>query len=167
MSEETNNDIYVHNYKMHYEAKRKELDILLTSSIPTQLSNMKTILWINFLMIGLTLQFIKKFPLPDIVIGFFLLSLCAIFLILIAMLSNRTKEYGVPDDVAHMNSYDNNDGWMKCTAIKVMLGATHGSIIENRKVIVGRAKLMHLATYFTFCSLLLIVIVFAAKHLNL
>lgn len=62
---------YEHNLKLHYEAKRKELDILLSNSIPNQLANMKTILWINFLLIGLMLQFIKNFPLFDTIIGFF------------------------------------------------------------------------------------------------
>ena len=63
---------YEHNLTMHYEAKRKELDIQLSSSMPGQMSTIKTILWINFLLIGLMMQFIKKFPLPDVIVGFFI-----------------------------------------------------------------------------------------------
>ncbi|MDQ7084419.1 MAG: hypothetical protein Q9M36_05605 [Sulfurovum sp.] len=64
-----------HNLKLHYEALRKELDIVLTSSIPQQLANMKTLLWVNFIMIGLILQTIKKFPLPTLLYAFSLLHI--------------------------------------------------------------------------------------------
>lgn len=167
MSKDLTVQNYEHNVKMHYEAKRKELDILLTSSIPSQLSNMKTILWINFLMIGLILQFIKKIPLSDLLIGFFILSLCAILCILVAMLKNRTKSYGVPEDLELMNSYDSTDEWIVFRATKDMMYALQESIKENRKVIIERAKLMHLSTWFTFFSLVLIIISFTLKQLNL
>ena len=156
---------YEHNLKLHYEAKRKELDILLSNSIPNQLSNMKTILWINFLSIGLILQFIKKFPLSDVIIGFFVLSLCAIFTVLIAMLSNRTKSYGVNDDIKMMSIYEDNQ-WPKSQAIFDMLYAVQLSILDNRNVIINRAKLMHIATYLTASSLFFIIYAFVLKQLT-
>lgn len=157
---------YEHNLKLHYEAKRKELDILLSNSIPNQLSNMKTILWINFLSIGLILQFIKKFPLSDIIIGFFILSILAIFTVLIAMLSNRTKSYGVIDDIKMMSAYEDSQ-WTKSQALFDMLNAVQKSIIDNRNVIINRAKLMHIATYLTSNALLFIIFAFVLKQLNL
>lgn len=161
-------DLEVQNYetnlKLHYEAKRKELDILLTSSIPQQLSNMKTILWINFLMIGLMLQFIKKFPLPDTIIGFFILSLAAISSVMLAMLTNRTKSYGVPDDIFQMSKYTDNK-WTISQATLDMMGTLNISIKDNRLVITNRAKFMHLATWFTFASIFFIAISFLIKQI--
>jgi len=165
LSEELEIENYEHNLKIHYEAKRKELDILLTSSIPIQLSNMKTILWINFLMIGLMFQFLKKFPLPDIVIGFFILSLCAIISILFAMLTNRTKSYGVYDDVKTMSTYE-DDNWTKSRAIFDMLNMLQIAIEDNRLVIINRAKLMHVATWFTLASIVFLVIIFSTLQIN-
>lgn len=157
---------YEHNLKMHYEAKRKELDILLSSSIPQQLSNMKTLLWINFLMIGLMLQFVKKFPLPDVVIGFFLLSLCAVIAIMIAMLTHRMKSYGVPDDILHMSTYKDNE-WTISQAILDMLNAADIAVKENRIMVIKRAELMHLSTWFTIGAIFFIVVSFVIKQINL
>jgi len=157
---------YEHNLKMHYEAKRKELDILLSSSIPTQLSNMKTLLWINFLFIGLVLQFIKKFPLPDIIIGFFLFSLLAIIFILFAMLTNRDKSYGVHDDIKLMSQYP-DDRWTKSRAIFDMLNTVQISIIDNRNALLNRAHKMHTATFLTLVALIFIILSFSMKQINL
>lgn len=154
---------YEHNLTMHYDAKRKELDILLTSSIPIQLSNMKTILWINFLMIGLIFQFIKKFPLPDAIIGFFLLSLCAILCILFAMLTNREKSYGITDDLETMSKYKDHE-WTQSQAIYDLLHTVQVSVYDNRMAISKRAKLMHISTFFTLLSIIFIVITFSIKQ---
>lgn len=164
-NEELEIENYEYNLKMHYEAKRKELDILLTSSIPIQLSNMKTILWINFLMIGLMFQFIKKFPMPDIIIGFFILSTCAILSILFTMLTNRTKSYGVYDDITTMSKYK-DDEWTKSRAILVMLNMLQIAIEDNRPVITNRAKLMHIATWFTLTSIIFLAIIFSIKQIT-
>lgn len=157
---------YEHNLKLHYEAKRKELDILLANSLPNQLSNIKTILWINFLMIGLIFQFIKKFPLPDTIIAFFILSSLSIVIVLIAMLSNRTKSYGVNDDLEMMSKLEVNK-WTKSQGLIDMLHALQKSILDNRIVLTNRGKLMHIATWFTLFSILFIIISFMFKHLNL
>ncbi|EFU69155.1 conserved hypothetical protein [Aliarcobacter butzleri JV22] len=157
---------YEHNLKLHYEAKRKELDILLSNSIPNQLANMKTILWINFLLIGLMLQFIKNFPLFDTIIGFFLLSVLAIFTVLIAMLSNRTKSYGVNDNLEMMSTYK-TDQWTKSQALIDMLHTLQKAILDNRRVLINRGKLMYIATWFTLFSIFFIIISFIFKHLSL
>lgn len=156
---------YEHNIKMHYEAKRKELDILLTSSLPQQLSNMKTLLWVNFLMIALMLQFIEKFPLPDTIVGFFFLSLCGIFSVLIAMLTNRKRFHGVPTDRLLMSTYEDND-WTISRATLHMLDAADDAVKNNRKVLLERAKLMHLSTLFTSVSIFFIIVSFFIKQTN-
>ena len=163
------NDLEVENYetnlKLLYEAKRKELDILLTSSMPIQLSNMKTILWINFIMIGVILQFIKKFPMNEIMVGFFYSSSLAIIAILIAMLTSRIKSYGVNDGIDMMATY-NDDKWTKSQALYDMLSTLQLSLEENRKALVKRGKLTNLATYFTFLSIIVIIISFIIKQLS-
>jgi polyferredoxin len=155
---------YETNLKLHYEAKRKELDILLTSSIPQQLSNMKTILWVNFLMIALMLQLLKKFPLPEIVIGFFILSLASILTVLAAMLTNRSKSYGVPNDIFHMNKYADNK-WTVSQATLDMMGTMHTSILENRQVITNRGRLMHLSTWFTLLTIFFAFLTFTSMQI--
>lgn len=156
--------IFEDNIKIHYEAKRKELEILLTSSIRDQLANMKTILWINFLMIGLMFQFINKMPLPNVIIGFFIFSICALSCILLAMLFNRIKSYGVPEDLELINKYDTLDNWVNFRIIKDFMYALQESIEENRTIIINRSKFMYIATWFTFCSLIFIVIAFIQKQ---
>lgn len=165
----TNNEkLQVKKYEksllIHYEAKRKELEILLTSSIRDQLANMKTVLWINLLMIGLMFQFIDKFPLPKTIIGFFILSVSALICILIAMLFKRTKSYGVPEDLELINEYDSTDDWINFRVIKDFMYALQESIKENRAIIIYRAKFMYIATWFTFFSLAFIVIAFIQKQ---
>lgn len=156
--------IFEDNLKIHYEAKRKELKILLTSSIRDQLANMKTILWINFLMIGLMLQFINKIPLPKTIIGFFILSICAISCILLSMILNRIKSYGVPEDLELINKYDSSDDWVNFKIIKDFMYALQESIEENRAIIINRAKFMFMANLLTFSSLVFIVIAFIQKQ---
>jgi hypothetical protein len=155
---------YETNLKLHYEAKRKELDILLTSSIPQQLSNMKTLLWVNFLMIALMLQLLKKFPLPDIVIGFFILSLASILTVLVAMLTNRSKSYGVPNDIFQMSKYTDNQ-WTVSQATLDMMGTIHTSIQENRQVITNRGRLMHLSTWFTLLTIFFAFFTFTSMQI--
>lgn len=155
---------YETNSKLHYEAKRKELDILLTSSIPQQLANMKTILWINFLMIGLMLQLIKKFPLPEIIIGFFILSLAAILFVLFAMLTNRSKSYGVPSDPLYMSTYE-DDRWTISQATLDMLQMLQDAVNDNGIVIQNRGRFMHLSTWFTLCAILFACLTFTTMQI--
>ena len=161
---EVNN--YEHNTKMHYEALRKELDIVLTSSIPQQLSNIKTLLWVNFIMIGLVSQFIKKFPLHDIIIGFYLFSIIAIILVMVAMLTNRISAYGVPIDITYMSRLKDTE-WTISEATMQMMRAIRDDLDLNYMVIQNRAKLMHLSTWYTLLAILFVMIAFSIKQLNL
>lgn len=144
---------YEANLKLHYEAKRKELDILLTSSMPTQLSTIKTLLWMNIVMIGLMMQIFRSIPLTTIAKGFFLLSIVSICITLAAMLIKRVKSYGVIDDIEYASKLHDNE-WTVSKGLADMLSAAHNSIMDNRDVIVQRAKLMHIATWITLFSIL-------------
>lgn len=144
---------YEVNLKLHYEAKRKELDILLTSSMPTQLSTIKTLLWMNIVMIGLMMQIFRSIPLTALAKGFFLLSIVSICITLAAMLIKRVKSYGVIDDILYSRNLDDTK-WTISQGLIDVLAAAHSSIVDNRAVIESRAKLMHIATWFTFLSIL-------------
>lgn len=144
---------YEANLKLHYEAKRKELDILLTSSMPTQLSTIKTLLWMNIVMVGLMMQIFRSIPLTTMAKGFFVISIVSICIALAAMLIKRVKSYGVIDDIEYTSKLQDNK-WTVSQGLSDMLSAAHGSIMDNRAVIVQRAKLMHIATWLTLFSIL-------------
>ena len=56
----SNNENYEHNLKLYNESIRKDLDITLTSTIPIQKNLMKTILWLNSSIIGLSIAILSK-----------------------------------------------------------------------------------------------------------
>ncbi len=156
---------YEHNISIFLDAKRKENDILLTSSIPTQLTNMKTLLWINFVLIGLMLQTISKFPMSQAIIGFFILSILAILTILIAMLTNKSKSYGLNDDINTMSYYP-DDEWTISQATYDMICTVQKSIEHNRLMLRARSKKLSIAKFFTLCSIIFIIITFSIKQIN-
>jgi cell division protein FtsL len=156
---------YEHNLRMFHEAKRKENDILLTSSIPTQLTQMKTLLWINFLLIGLMLQTINKFPMSQMLIWFFIFAIFAILVVLTAMLTNKSKSYGVNDDIKTMSYYPDHE-WTKSQAIFDMISTVQLSIEHNRKMLQGRSKLLSFAKYFILSGMITIILVFTIKQIS-
>lgn len=151
---------YEHNLTMHYETKRKELDTLLTSSMPNQLSNIKTLLWFNvvsmaiFFKLFVTIEHIHK--------GYLILVSVSILIAIVAMLVGREKDYGSPEDLTLSSTYDDND-WTKSQFILDMLNVTQTSIEFNRVMVSARAKLMNLSTNFTFVSTVYLVILFFIK----
>ena len=58
---------YENNLKLHQTELRARLNINLNTDMPEQIKIMKTILWVNFLVIALALQFLKSNPLEDII----------------------------------------------------------------------------------------------------
>lgn len=90
----------------------------------------------------------------------------AIFTVLIAMLSNRTKSYGVNDNLEMMSTYK-TDQWTKSQALIDMLHTLQKAILDNRRVLINRGKLMYIATWFTLFSIFFIIISFIFKHLSL
>ena len=109
--EEKEVDNYTTNLTLHYEAKKSELKQILRVSIPHQVNKMKTIMWINIILIGFTLQFLNPsntqkiltlftIELPSISLMF---SIISIFFVFLAMIIHRAKNYGVLDDITHMS----------------------------------------------------------------
>ena len=155
---------YEHNLEKLYEAKQNENNILLTSSIPIQLTQMKTLLWINFAFIGFMFQIINNFNLSQLHIAFLIFSICAIYAILFSMLRGDKKAYGVNDDIDIMNSYEDNE-WTKSQVMIDMISSLQVSLEYNRKILSKRGKLLQFAKYFTLLSSIVIIIIFSTQQI--
>jgi len=149
---------YESNLKLHYESKRKELEMLITSSMPNQLSNIKTLLWFNVASMALLF---KQFDSIDLLQKAYLVLVAAsIILLIFAMLIARQKDYGSPEDVTLASKYVDGK-WKQAQFILDLLGTTQSAILFNRTVVSSRAKLMNIATLFTFfATIYLILLIF-------
>lgn len=87
---------YEHNLKLYNESIRKDLDIILTSMIPTQKNLMKTLLWLNSSIIGLILATMSKDINIIYVLIPFIFSFLAILIILLSLKDGRVKYLGSP-----------------------------------------------------------------------
>ena len=87
---------YEHNLKIVYDSMRKDLDIILTSTIPTQKSLMKTLLWLNLTIIGFVMNQYNKVIYEILLSPSFAFSLFAIISILYSLKKGRIKFLGSP-----------------------------------------------------------------------
>ena len=153
--------------KVFYDQKQKELEILLTNSIPTQFSNIKTLLWVDIALLGLYMQKIS-FPLKELEKGFVVLVLFSISIIIFALLRYRTKAYGTFD---FKNFVENGtlaqltDGSEYNFSQHLVTYTNHieQAIKFNRDTIEKRAKLMRIATAMSFLSVILFGIMLFAR----
>ena len=155
-------DLEVQNYetnlKLHYEAKRKELEMLITSSMPNQLSNIKTLLWFNVASMALFFKYFQSIELLQK--AYLVLVSASIVLLIFAMLVARQKDYGSPEDVTLASKYESGK-WTQVRFTLDMLATTQNAILFNRTVVSSRAKLMNIATLFTFfATIYLILLIF-------
>ncbi len=157
---------YEHNLRLHYEAKRKDLDIILSSSIPAQFSIIKTLIWINLVMFGLVATFFK----PQIQQAFncfqifIYLLLCLILagaiLGIFALLIRNKPLYGsIYEQSLMYRVKDGNDAKSMAllTYIKYVSLASRYNLLLLRK----RAKYMRIATIttaFSAIGILLLII---------
>ena len=142
------------NLKLHQESKRKILDIMLSSSMPHQVQNIKTILWMNLLFIGLSSQIFKNIEFNYIHVAFYGFISLSILLMIIALLKNRYKWYGGYDDInyAH-NIYDNK--FSKSDMIGTLLKNDDIAITKNREIMKNTAWYMNLSLKSTLVSFVL------------
>ncbi|MDQ7084418.1 MAG: hypothetical protein Q9M36_05600 [Sulfurovum sp.] len=82
------------------------------------------------------------------------------------MLTNRTKAYGVPDDINYMFGFEQDKKTITNALYNMML-ATKNDIDSNHKVLKNRGSLMHTATWFTLSAIIFIFISFALIQSNL
>ncbi len=155
---------YEHNLKLYNESIRKDLDITLTSIIPTQKNLMKTILWLNSSIIGLLIASLSK----GIFIGYiaipFIFSFLAILTILFALKDGRIKAFGTPNisDIQDI-AQDENE---KVMGLIQMNNSYKIAFDNNEKLIKKRAKKIALATNKTIVSFISIPILLIVFYCN-
>jgi len=144
------------NLKLHYEAMRKDLDILLTSMIPTQKNLMKTIMWINAIVLGLILNNFLKFKYAFFMIPSFAFSAMAFGLILYSLKKGRSKTLG------HINTLEmeniNQNRFEAIVGLQKLIVAIEKAIKSNSVIIEKRGKKISDSVNFTLASIGLILV---------
>jgi hypothetical protein len=154
-------DSYEHNLKLYNESIRKDLDVILSSTIPTQKNLMKTLLWINSIIIGLLTTIITSNIKNKIILISlsmpYLFSFSAIIILLLSLKDGRVKAFATPT----IESIENIkwDKWIKSNALSKMNKATKEAFDTNSKIITLRGKKIAQATNFTITSIISIFII--------
>jgi len=157
------------NYKLFYEATRKDLDILLTSTIATQKNLMKTIMWINFTLVGLISIWLNKtltVELFYLAIPIILLSSLSIISILLSLTKGRDKVFGQPhiDDIIKIE----NDEYSHLNTLYTMISSTEIAFNTNTDNIISpRAYSLSFATKTTILSSMFVLVFIAYASFNL
>jgi len=152
--------IFEENLKLHQESKRNILNIMLSTSMPHQVHNIKTILWMNLLFIGLSSQIFKNIELNYFHVLFYSFIAISIILMIVALLKNRYKWYGGYDDINYAHDiYDNK--FSKSDMLGTLLKNDDIAINENRKIMKNTAWYMNYALKSTFVAFLLFVSIIA------
>lgn len=152
---------YEHNLKLYNESMRKDLDITLTSIIPTQKNLMKTILWINFSIVGLSITAMSH-KIGVIYIAMpFMFSFCAIITILFSLKDGRIKTLGTPSiksiEKLINTKYEKIDGFI------TMNESFEKALNQSVELISKRAEKIAFSTNVTIlsiCSVFLISIIY-------
>ena len=144
------------NLTLHYESVRKDLDIVLTSTIPTQKNLMKTILWINASIIGAVV--VQEAPLlyfKWLLIPFFF-SFFAILLIVYSLKKGQTKSFGEAD----INKIEQlaSDKFEHIHGLSIMMYTAKDALEQNLIIVAKRAKNLSGAITFTLVSLLALLL---------
>ncbi len=140
---------YEENLRVYYESIRKDLDIVLTSVIPTQKNLIKTILWINASILGIVFTLLKT----DLLIFLsmpFIFSFLGIFITLLALKDGRAKAFGNPPMSAIEDIKDNK--YEKTNGLIVMIRTAKYAFEFNEQLIQKRADKIAKATNFTVMS---------------
>lgn len=156
---------FENNLKLNYEALRKDLDILLTSTIPTQKNLIKTYLWFNSIILGVLATKVLpinicNYYLPIFIVIVFACSFASILFCLVALTGGHNKGFGhIELDAMHQikGGHKHAQGIIKLTE------ATKQSFIKNKDIITKRAALIRKAlfttiTAFIFMSILMFII---------
>lgn len=151
---------YEYNLKIHQESIRKILDIILSTSMPHQVHNIKTILWVNLLFIIISSQILKDIEFEMYHLIFYISVAVSILLMLFALISNRYKWYGGYEDINY--SYEIYDKeYPKIDMLGTMIKNDNVAIAGNRKTMNKVAKFMRyslISTLLAFFSFLVILI---------
>lgn len=146
---------YEENLKLHYESKRKELDLLLSSSLPHQISNIKMILWINFLFLGLSTTVLKSLQFYCAYLIPYLISLFAIISMLIALTKRRSKMYGGIDQLDYVLTDIEDGRYAKSKMLSGLLHNTYEAVEYNRDTLQRISKYLRFSILATFVAVVL------------
>lgn len=144
------------NLKLHYEAMRKDLDITLSTMIPTQKNLMKTIMWVNAIILGLILNNFQKLQYVYFMIPSFAFSAFAFGLILYALKKGRSKSLG-HIDTKEIESITQNR-FEAIIGLQKLIVATEKALNQNSEIITNRGKKIADAITFTLLSVSIIFI---------
>ncbi len=146
---------YEENLKLHYESKRKELDLLLSSSLPHQISNIKMILWINFLFLGLSTTVLKSLQFYCAYLIPYLISLFAIISMLTALTKRRSKMYGSIDKLDYVLTDIKDGRYAKSKMLSGLLHNTYEAVEYNRDTLQRISKYLRFSALATFVAIVL------------
>ena len=155
------NEAYEHNLKLYFDSKRKDLDILLSTTIPTQKNLMRTILWLNssffaFIIALISKENIHKFLIIAMSIPF-LFSFFAILFILFSLKEGRIKFFGTLQlEVINLIAQDENE---KIQGLLDMNTSLNLAFNSNAEIVKKRANKIAKATNLTIMSAISIFLI--------
>ncbi len=156
---------YEGNLQLHYESKRKELDLLLSSSLPHQISNIKMILWINFLFFGLSASILKDMTFYWYYLISYGLSFLAVMSMMIALMKRRSRMYGSIDQLDYVNEEIQDGAYAKSTILSGLLHNAYTAVEYNRTSLHRLSKYIHFSVITTSMSVMFFFIVIMTTHL--
>ena len=152
---------YEYNLKLYNESIRKDLDIILSFIIPTQKNLMKTLLWINSVVLGLLTSLIasnleSKIILMSISIPYFC-SFMAIIILLLSLKDGRVKAFGTPN----INNFENIQPsiWAKSQGLTNINNSIKQAFEINSNIVAKRGKKIAQAINFTITSVIFIFLI--------
>lgn len=147
---------YEDNLKLHYEAMLNELNTIIRNSLPNQMINVRTLMWINVVFLGISLK------LSNYNWSFYLLLVLVFISFLLsfyAMIFGRSILYGNSQRRGFM--YKIKDGtWAKTIGIYNMMFNVQRAIRYNGMIIIKRSRLIKYNLLVTSLSLLALGICF-------
>lgn len=152
------------NLIIHYESVRKDLDIVLTSTIPTQKNLMKTILWINATIIGFIATQYNNLPYSIAFIVSISYSAFAILIIIYSLKKGRRKAFG-QSNVRDLEKIK-QDKFEHIRGINHIMRTTEEAFYRNLSITEERAKYLSGATTATLISLI-IIFLYAVVVINI
>lgn len=153
------NENYEKNLKLNLEAKRKDLDNITTSIIPSQLTLIRMFLWLSFSVLGAVFYF-TKLDKMNICQTYFLtiisaVTVCIVILCLLAIKESATRLTAHLDN-AHFQTKIEQDDNEHVRGLWDMLDVTTKALDIATESLSKTAKLLRYVTYLSLFALFLL-----------
>lgn len=148
-----------HNLKIHYDMKKAASETMLRSIIPAQHSDIKTVLWMNFIIIGIVTK-LNTINWLSIDTGILVLSGYAISVCLYALIFLREKYLGSVPGTTKLYDLEENE-WKKSYGLLYALECIEEALKKNTKYQNKRSDLTAIATGITLIAMILMIIKFS------